>query len=167
MVFHQLFFWSFIIPIMSHALVPRQYCWINIGLATRSALYGYIAQHMHSAVGCHTGWTSVQPCILLPIQPEKCWFILGGVVDKIVLNHFKRWWSDRSVQTDRVIIMGKAKHKIINWSEYNKSLRNRGSLTFGMDDAAIKGWLCHQHHGGRGRGFQLVDCHCSTRNNPL
>ncbi|AZQ11544.1 IS5 family transposase [Shewanella khirikhana] len=53
--------------------------------------------------------------------------------------------------------MGKAKHKIINWPEYNQSLRNRGSLTFWMDDAAIKGWLCHQHHGGRGRGFQFTD----------
>lgn len=53
--------------------------------------------------------------------------------------------------------MGNAKHKVINWPEYNQSLRNRGSLTFWMDDAAIKGWLCHQHHGGRGRGFQFTD----------
>lgn len=53
--------------------------------------------------------------------------------------------------------MGKAKHKIINWPEYNQSLRNRGSLTFWMDEAAIKGWFIHQHHGGRGHGFQFID----------
>ncbi len=34
----------------------------------------------------------------------------------------------------------KAKYKVKNWGEYNKSLQNRGSLTIWFDDNAIKKW---------------------------
>lgn len=33
--------------------------------------------------------------------------------------------------------MGKAKKKITNWAEYNKTLCKRGSATFWIDDSAI------------------------------
>ncbi|GAB1149831.1 MAG: hypothetical protein SwBeaBPW_41290 [Shewanella algae] len=45
--------------------------------------------------------------------------------------------------------MGKAKHNITNWAVYNRALVSRGSLTFWMDDAAIRHWDCQHHHGGR------------------
>ena len=43
--------------------------------------------------------------------------------------------------------MGKAKHKISNWQQYNQALVNRGSLTVWMGDEAIRQcivlkWLC-------------------------
>ena len=53
--------------------------------------------------------------------------------------------------------MGKAKHKISNWQQYNQALVNRGSLTVWMDDEAIRQWYCQSHHGRRGRGFQFTD----------
>ena len=34
--------------------------------------------------------------------------------------------------------MGKAKHKISNWQQYNQALVNRGSLTVWMGDEAIR-----------------------------
>ena len=49
--------------------------------------------------------------------------------------------------------MGKAKHKISNWRQYNQTFVNRGSLTVWMDDEAIRQWNCQSHHGRRGRGF--------------
>ena len=38
--------------------------------------------------------------------------------------------------------MGKAKRKISNWQQYNQALVNRGSLTFWMNDDAIRQWYC-------------------------
>jgi hypothetical protein len=58
--------------------------------------------------------------------------------------------------------MGKSKHRITNWPEYNKALVNRGSLTFWIDEQAIKQWCCTEHHGGRGRGFQYSDTAIET-----
>lgn len=58
--------------------------------------------------------------------------------------------------------MGKSKHCITNWSQYNKALVNRGSLTFWIDDQAISHWSCTEHHGGRGRGFQYSDTAIET-----
>ncbi|WP_263363633.1 transposase [Candidatus Enterovibrio escicola] len=49
--------------------------------------------------------------------------------------------------------MGKVKHKINNWKQYNQTLVNRGSVTFGIDDDAIEAWHCPKHHG---RGFIFV-----------
>jgi len=42
------------------------------------------------------------------------------------------------------------KYHIRNWSEYNKALINRGSLTIWFSESAIKGWLAHNPKG-RGR----------------
>lgn len=59
-------------------------------------------------------------------------------------------------------MMGKAKYKISNWKQYNQALINRGSITFWIDDAAVKSWHCKEHHGNRGRGFQFTDVAIET-----
>ena len=38
--------------------------------------------------------------------------------------------------------MGKSKHKISNWKQYNQALVQRGSLTVWMDEQAIQQWHC-------------------------
>lgn len=53
--------------------------------------------------------------------------------------------------------MGKARHNICNWRQYNRALVNPGSLTFWMDEEAIRQWYCHPHHGCRGRSFHYSD----------
>ena len=58
--------------------------------------------------------------------------------------------------------MGKARHNISNWRLYNGALLNRGSLTFWVDEQAIKKWHYHEHHGRRGRGFQCSDSAIET-----
>ncbi|MGL5336516.1 MAG: IS5 family transposase, partial [Enterovibrio sp.] len=58
--------------------------------------------------------------------------------------------------------MGKSKHRIANWSKYNKALTNRGSLTFWIDEQAINLWRSTGHHGGRGRGFEFSDTAIET-----
>ena len=58
--------------------------------------------------------------------------------------------------------MGKPKHKISNWKQYNQALVQRGSLTIWMDASAIRRWHCHTHHGRRGRGFHYSDTAIET-----
>lgn len=58
--------------------------------------------------------------------------------------------------------MGKARHNISNWRQYNRALINRGSLTFWVDEQAIEQWYCGEHHGRRGRGFQYSDSAIET-----
>ncbi|WP_298445899.1 transposase, partial [uncultured Ferrimonas sp.] len=58
--------------------------------------------------------------------------------------------------------MGTSKRNITNWKQYNQALVNRGSLTFWVDEAAIKAWYCDDHHGGRGRGFSYSDTAIET-----
>lgn len=58
--------------------------------------------------------------------------------------------------------MGKSKKKIANWTEYNKALCKRGSVTFWIDDSAVEAWQCKSHHGKRGRGFQFSDTAIET-----
>ena len=58
--------------------------------------------------------------------------------------------------------MRKAKHKISNWKQYNQALVNRGSITFWLDETAIKSWRNKEHHGSRGRGFQFSDVAIET-----
>jgi hypothetical protein len=53
--------------------------------------------------------------------------------------------------------MGKSLHSITNWSQYNKSLIYRGSLTFWVDAAAMNNWFHHDHHGRRGRNQRYTD----------
>ncbi|MGL6014557.1 MAG: IS5 family transposase [Selenomonadaceae bacterium] len=53
--------------------------------------------------------------------------------------------------------MGKALHPITNWSQYNKFLIYRGSLTFWVDAAAMNNWFHHDHHGRRDRSQLYTD----------
>ena len=47
--------------------------------------------------------------------------------------------------------MSTSLHPITNWPQYNKSLINRGSLTFWVDAEAMNNWFHHGYHGCRGR----------------
>lgn len=58
--------------------------------------------------------------------------------------------------------MGCSKGKITNWKAYNQALKQRGSLTFWMDDAAIKGWHNDKLTGRRGRSNTYSDSAIST-----
>jgi len=58
--------------------------------------------------------------------------------------------------------MGKSKHKISNWKQYNQALVQRGSLTIWMTEQAIKQWHCQTHHGRRGRGFHYSNSAIET-----
>ena len=58
--------------------------------------------------------------------------------------------------------MGKSLHPITNWSQYNKYLINRGSLTFWVDADAMDNCFHHDHHGRRGRGQLYTDQTIST-----
>lgn len=42
-------------------------------------------------------------------------------------------------------------YRIRNWTEYNKALCNRGSITFWFDEDAIQSWLNHKKTGKRGK----------------
>ena len=46
----------------------------------------------------------------------------------------------------------KDKYKILNWPEYNKSLKNRGRITLWISDDAIKSWA---YTGSRERGGKI------------
>ncbi|BAJ02809.1 Transposase DDE domain-containing protein [Shewanella violacea] len=52
--------------------------------------------------------------------------------------------------------------KMTNWSQYNKALINRGSLTFWIDEQAIRSWCCSEQHGCRGRGYIYSDVAIET-----
>ena len=52
--------------------------------------------------------------------------------------------------------MGKSKHKISNWKQYNQALVQRGSLTLWMDEQAIQQCHCQNHHGRQGRGLHFL-----------
>ncbi|MGK0273473.1 MAG: hypothetical protein ACI88H_004154 [Cocleimonas sp.] len=60
------------------------------------------------------------------------------------------------------INIGKSKRKMTNWSQYNKALVNRGSLTFWIDEQTIQSWRCTEHHGRRGRGYIYSDVAIET-----
>ncbi len=53
--------------------------------------------------------------------------------------------------------MGKSLHPITNWHQYNKSLIDRGSLTFWVDADAIDNWFHQDHYGRRGRSQRYTD----------
>ena len=53
--------------------------------------------------------------------------------------------------------MGTSLHPITNWPQYNRSLINRGSLTFWIDAAAMNNWFHHDHHGRQGRNQLYID----------
>lgn len=58
--------------------------------------------------------------------------------------------------------MGKSHHKISNWSQYNKSLINRGAIRFWIDDKAITNWKCEERYGGKGRSNEFSDMAIET-----
>jgi transposase len=45
----------------------------------------------------------------------------------------------------------KTKYKITNWADYNKSLINRGSITFWFSEDTIKKWVSCKQRGEKGR----------------
>jgi heme-degrading monooxygenase HmoA len=50
--------------------------------------------------------------------------------------------------------MLRSRYKTTNWKQYNKALINRGSLTFWIDEEAIKEWKqSKQNKRGRPRRF--------------
>jgi hypothetical protein len=51
----------------------------------------------------------------------------------------------------------KQQYRIRNWSQYNKALVNRGSLTLFFDQQAIDSWLNHSKTGNRGRTRTYAD----------
>ncbi len=53
--------------------------------------------------------------------------------------------------------MGKSLHAISNWSQYNRSLVKRGSLTFWVDEHVVRNWFHQEHHGRRGRSALYID----------
>jgi hypothetical protein len=53
-------------------------------------------------------------------------------------------------------LMPKPRDKTTNWKQYNQSLINRGSLTFGIDEKAIGGWAqSKQNKRERPRRFKV------------
>src|SRR5947208_3711517 len=55
------------------------------------------------------------------------------------------------VKKDKKRKKKKQQYRIRNWSQYNKALAKRGSLTFWFDEQAIASWRNHQKTGKRGR----------------
>ncbi|KPD23266.1 transposase [Idiomarina zobellii] len=53
--------------------------------------------------------------------------------------------------------MSKAKYRVKNWSEYNKALKQRGSVTFWLDEKAIAQWWHDTPNGKRGRDLTYSD----------
>lgn len=43
------------------------------------------------------------------------------------------------------------KYRILNWPQYNKALIQRGSITFWLEEGAIRNWLSKEHTGKAGR----------------
>lgn len=53
-------------------------------------------------------------------------------------------------------------YRVRNWSEYNAGLKQRGSLTFWLDEAAIKAWLNEEKTGKRGASNTYNDIAIET-----
>lgn len=51
----------------------------------------------------------------------------------------------------------KQQYRIRNWSDYNKALVGRGSLTLWFDDEAVRSWLNNQKSGRRGKPRTYAD----------
>ena len=58
--------------------------------------------------------------------------------------------------------MAKQKFRITNWHTYNKALINRGSMTFWLDDEAIKAWYETAPPSARGRPQRYSDLAITT-----
>jgi hypothetical protein len=57
----------------------------------------------------------------------------------------------RGILYARKIKKEKTKYRVKNWSEYNKSLINRGSITFWFSEDTIKKWISCKQTGEKGR----------------
>lgn len=53
--------------------------------------------------------------------------------------------------------MQKSKYRILNWSNYNKSLIQRGSITFWIEDDCLKKWESKEFTGEAGRPHTFSD----------
>lgn len=58
--------------------------------------------------------------------------------------------------------MAKQKFRITNWHTYNNALINRGSMTFWLDDEAIKSWYDTSPPSARGRPQRYYDLAITT-----
>lgn len=56
----------------------------------------------------------------------------------------------------------KTKYRIRNWSDYNRSLEKRGSLTLWMSEEAINKWLMREKTGARGASLSYSDVAIET-----
>ena len=56
----------------------------------------------------------------------------------------------------------KKQYRIRNWRSYNAALKQRGSLTFWIDDEVIAGWLNDQKSGKRGASNFYSDLAIAT-----
>lgn len=59
-------------------------------------------------------------------------------------------------------LVTKQKFRITNWHTYNKALINRGSMTFWLDDEAIKAWYETATHSAQGRSQRYADFAITT-----
>ncbi|MDJ0515995.1 MAG: transposase [Trichodesmium sp. MO_231.B1] len=50
-----------------------------------------------------------------------------------------------------------SKYRVSNWSEYDASLKHRGSLTFSLSPEVIDQWVNQQKTGGRGASNTYSD----------
>jgi Transposase DDE domain len=51
----------------------------------------------------------------------------------------------------------KPSYRVRNWSEYDAALKQRGNLTFWIDEAVIEGWINEQKSGRRGASKHYSD----------
>ncbi len=56
----------------------------------------------------------------------------------------------------------KTQYRIRNWSDYNRSLTNRGSLTFWISQDLIDNWIEHEQTGTRGSSPKYTDAAIQT-----
>lgn len=56
----------------------------------------------------------------------------------------------------------KTKYRLRNWSDYNRSLEQRGSLTFWINNEALENWLSNEKTGYRGASCRYSDLAIQT-----
>jgi hypothetical protein len=56
----------------------------------------------------------------------------------------------------------KATYRIRNWTDYNRSLEKRGSLTIWISDGAVQNWLLPEKTGNRGASRRYSDLAIQT-----
>ena len=56
----------------------------------------------------------------------------------------------------------KTQYRIRNWSKYNAALKQRGSLTFWVDEEVLAGWLNDEKTGKRGASPTYSDLAISS-----